>query len=164
MLWLGDQQSSRNIYIYISIFILWSEICESPAAVLRIMINIIKTKLADADKNVRFISMAECIGYYYYILCNYEWAKSLLSVIHRSPRRHSNNFETFKKIGKKFKYIFLIIFGLVESFKQWIGPTRPDHDAIWRLISRKILKIGIWKFDIILIKVFTLCYLNLRDR
>ena len=42
----------------------------------------------------------------------------------------------------------MIILELAESFKTM---NRPDHDALWRLISRKILKIGTWNFGTILI-------------
>ena len=37
----------------------------------------------------------------------------------------------------------------------------PDHDALWRLICRKVFKIGTWNFDTILINVMKLYYYNL---
>ena len=59
-----------------------------------------------------------------FIVC-YEWTKRsefLLAVVHGSPR-HSNSSKSFKKIGKKLKYIFMSISGLAESFKTM---SRPD--------------------------------------
>ena len=39
---------------------------------------------------------------------------------------------------KPFLKLKIFILGLVESFKTITGPTRPDHDALLRLISRKV--------------------------
>ena len=41
--------------------------------------------------------------------------------------------------------------------------TWPDDNALWRLISQKVLKIETCNFDKILIKVLNLCYLNLKS-
>ena len=42
------------------------------------------------------------------------------------------------------------------------GPTRPDRNALWRLISQKVWKIWIWKFNTISIQLSNLCYYNLE--
>ena len=57
---------------------------------------------------------------------NYEWAKLtkfLLTVIHGSPRQHSNSSKTFKKYRKKLKYIFFL-----ADIKRWTGSARPDSN------------------------------------
>ena len=56
--------------------------------------------------------------------------------------------------------LFMKILGLAESFKTM---NRPDHDALWRLISRKVWKIETWNFDTIFIPIFNLCYQNLKS-
>ena len=37
-------------------------------------------------------------------------------------------------------------------------PARPDRDAIWRIISRKIWMRGMWNFNTIFMQVLNLSY------
>jgi len=39
----------------------------------------------------------------------------------------------------------------------------PDREALYRLISQKVCKIGTWNFNTIFIQVFNLCYQNLES-
>ena len=96
----------------------------------------------------------------------YEWVKRLkflLAVIYGSPCRNSDSSKTFKKDRKKLKYSFMTIFGPAESFKimNRPGPTRPDRNALWRLITQKVWKIETWNFNTIFIQHSNLCYQNL---
>ena len=41
--------------------------------------------------------------------------------------------------------------------------NRPNHNAIWRLISQKVYMIETWNFDTIFNQVFNLCYQTLES-
>ena len=58
------------------------------------------------------------------VLVPLQWLK--MSEANEVPiNKHSNSFETFKKIGKKLKYIFMTILGIAELFEtiNRPGPT-----------------------------------------
>jgi len=80
----------------------------------------------------------------------YKWAKQtkfLFAVIYGSPRRYSNSS-------------FIIILGLTESFKTM---NRPDRDAHWRHISRKISMIRTWNWYYKNLELISLTVLKLCD-
>ena len=58
----------------------------------------------------------------------------------------------------------MTILGPAESFKMMNrpDPTRPGRNALWRLISQKVWKIGTWNFNTIFIQLSNLCYQNLE--
>ena len=89
-----------------------------------------------------------------YIITKWVKRQKLLFTSERSELR-LNSSKTFKKIGKKLKYIFIGNLRQVDSFK---AMNRIDRDALWRPISRKMSKIGTWNFSTIVIQVFNLCY------
>ena len=86
------------------------------------------------------------------------------------PRRHSNSSKTFKKNRKKIEI------NLHDHFRtSWIilnnepsrpNPTRPGltMTLYWLPISRKLLNIGPWNLDTILIQVFSLCFWKISFR
>ena len=97
----------------------------------------------------------------------YEWAKRpkfLFAVIYGSPRKHSSSSKTFKKNREKFKFIFMTILGLAESFKtkNRPGPARPVPTArlfdglflgSYKRKERKILKQSLFKSSIYAFKI-----------
>ena len=90
---------------------------------------------------------------------SYEWTKRmkfLLSAIYGSPSR----IQTALKPLEKIKNVGKTILGVAESFKTMNRPglNLPDRNALWRVISWKVKKIGKYNFCTIFIKVLNLCY------
>ena len=55
------------------------------------------------------------------------------------------------------KHLFSYFY-IMNPFLKLHNLTRPDHDTFWRLISRKLLRIGTCNFDTISIQVLKLSY------